>query len=190
MESFKYLKEEIGKFIQKNQSILNHCLGLGCIVVVTLLSVIFFTSCEDGYKHLQNNLGKYNTAESYLNGVYTGLEYAEQNPDGLKRKSDSLIEYVDGYLTQYSKDVPTSLADVTNIDNAALYYMSIIKQIALVASDYAGKIATLTDEEVEELYYRKFDLLADELAEAVERWADLQEAYAKKHNITLVDLSK
>ncbi len=37
MESFKYLKEEDGKYILKNQSIMNLCLGVGSLAVAALI---------------------------------------------------------------------------------------------------------------------------------------------------------
>ncbi|MDR2916941.1 MAG: hypothetical protein LBV74_19280 [Tannerella sp.] len=39
MESFKYLKEENGKYILKNQSVMNFCLGVGCIAIAGLIII-------------------------------------------------------------------------------------------------------------------------------------------------------
>ncbi len=39
MESFKYLKEEDGKYILKNQSIMNLCLGVGCLAVAAIIII-------------------------------------------------------------------------------------------------------------------------------------------------------
>ncbi len=160
------------------------------IKLIVILSAILFVSCEDAYKQLQDNLGQYNTGTSYVNRLYDSIKEVKNNPNGVKASAQNMIEYADSYLTYYGKDVPTSLDGVNSINNAMLYYLSISKQIALLTSDFAGKAENLTFEEAEEQYYSKLDQLVDAEMEAITRWEDLQEKYAKDHGITLVDFDK
>ena len=160
-------------------------------VIATLLFTVLFVSCGSGngdaYKHLQDNIGRFNTTESYLDDIYDEFENAEENPNGLKTSAKNLIDYVDTYLNNNSKDLPSSIDSISDIDNAMLYYMSIAKQIALLSSDYADKAGTLTDEELD-VYDEKLGLLEDGLFDTFDILSELQEKYAKKHNIKLEDL--
>jgi|GEM_PF-5976271 len=161
-------------------------------VITLLLLCVFFVSCGkrngDAYKYLQDNMSRFNTTESYLDDLYNEMDNAKENPNGLKTSAKNLIDYVDTYLNNNSKNIPSSLDGINDIDNAMLFYMSVAKQMALLSSDYADKAATLTDEELDG-YDEKLGLLEDSLFDSYDRLSDLQEQYAKKHNIKLENLS-
>jgi hypothetical protein len=120
-------------------------------------------SCEDARKHIGDNLGKYNTLRTYLDPLYATLGKEGDNAEAVKWRASNLIEFVDVYLSDHSKEIPSSVGGVNDIDQAGLYYMFISKQIALLASDFVDKRETLDDETLETQYYSKFDLLEDDL---------------------------
>lgn len=157
---------------------------------MSLISVIFFISCEDAYKRLQDNIGQYNTCMSYSNKLLESLREIRIYLDAAKASAKTLIDYVDTYLTYYSKGIPSSIEEVNNIDDAMFYYMSISKQMSTITSGFADKADIWTQEEAEELFYSKLAPFVDAEIRAIRRWKTLQEEYAKKHEIRLIDFNK
>ena len=159
-------------------------------VVILLIPVVLLISCNGSYKHLQDNTGLYNTCISNSNELLERLRGIRIYPDSARAYARYVIDYVDDYTMRHGKDIPSSVKEVSDLDHAVLYYMSITRQMAVMTSGFAGKADVWTQEEAEELFYSKADSLVIAERKAINRWDSLQEEYARQHGIKLTGFVK